>query len=403
MHWPSRRPWGHAAFLAVMRHAAWWAVGAVVLATGSQAAAESLSTPNTPDSIKALIKICEPPGSGLPPGEEPQNCYTRLLHEILRTQGPTIAMLTLYQLADASTGFGNFCHVAAHHLSEAMYARVGNVSEAMALCQEGCAYACQHAVLTAYLRQLPQEASPALARLCPKDQLGDGRTYWQCAHGVGHGLAHHFSDVQQALTACKEFSLPLGRKFCALGVFMERSFEIVKTQTPPSDPRHHLNLCAAVEPHLRSDCYYYFIALVSWASGGSVPAMFAACETLSSETKPGCYRGIGRALVAQYVEREDELIRLCRSKQEAYAADCLLGFASNLATARGLDRGFAFCAKLPEEARMRCSKDLGVAIQLRSATKDRIAAECQKARESLYIRACVDVKLNAGEPSLRTP
>src|SRR2546427_4826381 len=39
-----------------MRHAAWWAVGAVVLATGSQAAAESLSTPNTPDSIKALIK-----------------------------------------------------------------------------------------------------------------------------------------------------------------------------------------------------------------------------------------------------------------------------------------------------------------------------------------------------------
>src|SRR5207253_11372636 len=63
--------------------------------------------------------------------------------------------------------------------SEAMYARVGNVSEAMALCQEGCAYACQHAVLTAYLRQLPQEASPALARLCPKDQLGDGRTYWR--------------------------------------------------------------------------------------------------------------------------------------------------------------------------------------------------------------------------------
>src|SRR5437899_2578534 len=279
MHGPSRRPWGHAAFLAVMRHAAWWAVGAVVLATGSQAAAESLSTPNTPDSIKALIKICEPSGSGLPPGEESQNCYAMLLHEILRTQGPTIAMLTLYQLADASPGFGNFCHVAAHHLS----------------------------------------------------------------------------------------------------------------------------LCAAVEPHLRSDCYYYFIALVSWASRGSVPAMFASCETLSSETKPGCYRGIGRALVAQYVEREDELMRLCRSGQEAYAADCLLGFASNLVTARGLDRGFAFCAKLAEEARIRCSKDLGVAIRLRWTAKDRIKAECRKAGEELYVRACVDVKLNAGEPILRTP
>jgi hypothetical protein len=131
--------------------------------------------------------------------------------------------------------------------------------------------------------------------------------------------------------------------------------------------------------------------------------MFAACETLTGETKPGCYRGIGRALVAQYVERENEITNVCRSGQEAYAADCLLGFASNLATAQGLDRGFAFCAKLSVEARMRCSKDLGVAIQLRSATKDRIAAECQKAGESLYIRACVDVKLNAGEPILRTP
>ena len=403
MSLPSRKPWWHTAFLAVIRYAAWWAVGAVVLATGSQAFAESLSTSSTPDSIKALIKICEPPGAGHPPEEEPQNCYNRHLHELIRTQGPTIAMLTLYQLADASAGFGNSCHVTAHHLSEVMYARVGNVAEAMALCQEGCAYACQHAVLTAYLRQLPQEAAPVLARLCPPDQRGNGLTYWQCAHGVGHGLAHHFSDVQQALTACKEFSLPLGRKFCTLGVFMERSFEIVRAQTPPSDPRHHLKLCATVEPHLRSDCYYYFIALVSWASGGSVPAMFAACETLSGETKPGCYRGIGRALIAQYVEREDELMRLCRSGQEAYAADCLLGFASNLVTARGLDRGFAFCAKLAEEARIRCSKDLGVAIRLRWTAKDRIKAECRKAGEELYVRACVDVKLNAGEPILRTP
>ncbi|HZC68252.1 MAG TPA: hypothetical protein VE201_06510 [Nitrospirales bacterium] len=312
-------------------------------------------------------------------------------------------MLTLYQLADASPGFANFCHVTAHHLSEAMYARVGNVSEAMALCHEGCAYACQHAVLTAYLRQLPQGASLALERLCPQDQHGEGLLYWQCAHGVGHGLAHHFSDVHQALTACKEFSLPLGRKFCTLGVFMERSFEIVRTQPPPSDPRHHLNLCAAIEPHLRSDCYYYFISLVSWASSGSVPAMFEACKALAGETKTGCYRGIGRVLLTPYVDREDEVLPVCRSGQEAYASDCLLGFASNLATARGLDRGFGFCAKLPEEVRIRCSKDLGVAIRLRWAAKDRIAAECRKADESRYVRACLDVKLNAGEPFSLSP
>src|SRR5438132_21109 len=58
---PSQRPWWHAACPAVIRYAAWWAVGAVVLATGSQAFAESLSTSNTSDPIKALSTIREPP------------------------------------------------------------------------------------------------------------------------------------------------------------------------------------------------------------------------------------------------------------------------------------------------------------------------------------------------------
>src|SRR5437016_12441897 len=115
---PNQRLWWHAACPAVIRYAAWWAVGAVVLATGSQALAESLSTSNTSDPIKALFKICEPPRTGHPPGAEPQNCYTRHLHELIRTQGPTIDMLTLYPLADASPCFGNVCHVTVPHRSE---------------------------------------------------------------------------------------------------------------------------------------------------------------------------------------------------------------------------------------------------------------------------------------------
>jgi len=356
------------------------------------------------DPVKVVTQLCEPPAAAPPSDAEMLGCYTRVLHEIMQAQGATIGMRTLYQVAGASPRFRDFCHVTVHGLGEAMYTRLGNVSEAMALCQEGCAYGCQHAVLMAYLRELPQGELPALPRLCPPDphQL-DALSHNHCAHGVGHGLEYYFKDMSHALSACKGFPLPWERKRCAQGVFMEHSIDIMRTQAPPATPGYHLGLCRTIEADLRNDCYYYLVHLVYWATGGSDPALFAACEAVPVSDQRGCYRGIGRALGTKYIGHEETLIRLCGSGPDSHATDCLLGFAGILAGALGIDRGFGFCAKLPGEARIRCSQEVGRAIKLRWAAEDRIAAECQKAGEGRYVRACVEAKFMPTEATPQAP
>ena len=218
-----------------------------------------------------------------------------------------------------------------------------------------------------------------------------------CTHGVGHGLAHYYHDLTQGLSACKGFPVLWEQRNCDQGLFMEYANEVVRTPARLSNPGDYLSPCEAGEPHQRYDCYHYLISLVYWASGGSVQATFAECEKTRSTDKSGCYSGIGRGLFGQYIEREDELVRVCRSGDDAYATDCDLGFLGVLVNFTSLDRGFGFCAKLSEEARTRCSEKMGWIVRLYQPTKEAIQAECRKAGAPPYIQTCLDAKLNTGE------
>ena len=351
-----------------------------------------------------LLEACEPTGSPPPAFSDFQDCYSHQLEQILVTQGATLSMLTLYQLAEASKRFGNLCHATAHHISEIMFERVGSVTEAMALCREGCAYGCQHAVLTAYLRSLPSGAQPDLERLCPQNpQHLFSLSHSHCIHGIGHGLAHYLDDIQLALAVCDKFSLAWEQHFCAKGVFMEHSNKVALTQPPSKDHDRHLSLCRTMKSRVRNVCYYYLIQLVTLAGDGTTRSMFAACKNVPTANRGSCFLGIGRSLTNEYIEREDDLIRLCRTQEEEDAASCLLGFAGVVASFVDVDRGFRFCARLPENVRIRCTRDVGIAVRLHWAAEDRITSECRKARAARYVDACLGVYLPSGELATQVP
>jgi hypothetical protein len=356
-----------------------------------------LSVPPASDAIRVLRQICEPDASVPRSGTDIHDCYYRQLHEIVQTQGATIGMHALYRLAGVSERFAHLCHVTAHHLAETMYAQVENIGEAMALCQEQCSYACQHAVLTSYLRDLPQGTLPDLDRLCPQNPPHPySLSHRQCTHGVGHGLVHHFSDIHEALSICKHFSLPWAQRRCTQGVFMESTIQ-AHTQASSVPAATHLSLCQTIEPRQRFDCYSYRISLVDWATGSSISAMVAACGTIPVMDRPGCYFGIGKVLSGLYIEREEELVGVCRFGESTYTTECLLGFVSILTNYTGLDRGFRFCARLPDDARMRCSERMGRVVRLQWTAPEQISIECKKAGESPYARACLESALTSEE------
>lgn len=356
------------------------------------------------DPVTLLRETCEPTGSPPPSFSDFQACYSQRLVEILNTHGATLAMLTLFQLADNSKRFGDRCHVIAHRISEGMYSRVGNFSEAMALCKEGCAYGCQHTVLAAYLGGLPSGMPPDLGWLCPQNpQHLFSLDHAHCTHGVGHGLTYYLNDVQRALAVCEQFQLGWEQHFCAKGAFMEHANKIASTQLPSNNPDRYLGLCRTVIPRVRNVCYYYLIQLVSWAADGAMQPMFTACKNVSTPNRSACFLGIGRLLTNEYIEQEDELIRVCRTQEGEDAASCLLGFAGVIASFVDIDRGFRFCARLSGSVRIPCSRDIGIAVRLHWAEEDRISSECKKAGGAEYVTACLDTRLPSGELVTQVP
>ncbi len=346
--------------------------------------------------MEDLVQACEPrqPDTRATP-ESIQACYRQRLVEILHTQGSTIGMRTLYELTEASPRFASLCHVTAHRISELMYESVGNIPDAMGLCQNGCAYACPHAVIRSYLRSLPQATPPDVRQLCPHQTREDSSiTQWHCTHGVGHGLAHYFPDFRQALSACRQFPLYWEHRRCIQGVFMELTIMAADTHVPSSQAPPTLALCRTVEPDERFDCYNRLISLVGRDTEDPTPLKFRACNAIPPPDRPGCYFGIGRSVSESYFEREEELTRVCRSGDTAYETECLLGFVSVLINYTNPGRGLEFCGRLHYEARMRCTESMGRAIHFRWPDQDRVAIECAKAGTATYVRACRDVTIS---------
>ena len=358
-------------------------------------------TPHSHDA-KDVVRSCEPDAAADPSSaREVRDCYTRRLSEVLHSKGPAEGMRTLYQLAEASPRFANLCHETAHRVSELMYESLGNIHDAMALCRTDCAYACQHAVIRSYLRGLPQGTLPELGRLCPRHHPDEhSMDLWQCTHGVGHGLAHYFPDVHHALATCRQFSAYWDHRRCVQGVFMESvviTSRAHESSPPVQDP---LQVCRTLEPDEQFDCYNLLIKLVGLEAGDPVPSRFAACDAIPPEHRAGCYFGIGRLLTGTYLEREEELIRVCHTGDPTFSTECLLGFSAALVNSTNLDRGFEFCRKLDHGAQIRCAESMGRAVRIRWSERDRVAIECTKAGAPAYVRACREVDMT---PDTRRP
>lgn len=365
-------------------------------AAGTTASGEDRPASHSADA-KDVVRSCEPEAAAGPqPGRELQECYTRRLSDVLRSKGPAAGMLALYQLAETSPRFANLCHDTAHRIGELMYESLGNVHEAMALCRKGCAYACQHAVIRSYLRGLPRGTLPELGQLCPRDRPdAHSVDLWHCTHGVGHGLAHYFPDVHQALATCRQFSDYWDHRRCVQGVFMESV--IITSRASESSPPgpQPLRLCQTVKPDEQFECYNLLIKLVGLNAGDPVPGRFTACDALPPEHRPACYFGIGRLLTGTHLEREGELIRVCHTGDPTFAAECLLGFTAALVNSTNLDRGFEFCGKLDHGARIRCAESMGRAIRIRWSQREQVAIECAKAGAPAYVHACREVNMTS--------
>lgn len=155
-----------------------------------------------------------------------RECVERSLYGALERGGISRAMGALDILAARSTSIRADAHGHAHGLGIAAYTSPQTLGKTFADCPPSQMSGCYHGVIQGYflaMRATPDVVTPAaLDALCREQKERSDFLFFQCTHGLGHGvMALVDNHLPHALETCDLLSDSRVREDCYSGAFME--------------------------------------------------------------------------------------------------------------------------------------------------------------------------------------
>jgi hypothetical protein len=169
-----------------------------------------------------------------------QPCVERNLVALIDQAGIGRTMEVLDTLVNVDGDVRQNAHALAHGLGIAAYRTPETLASTFSACPPTQMSGCYHGVVQGYFLSLARQGrTPGTAELDVMCEPHRASTFlfFQCAHGVGHGLmAVHDNHVPMSLEACDLASDPFIRQSCYGGVFMEN---IVRVTHPHHTAEGH--------------------------------------------------------------------------------------------------------------------------------------------------------------------
>jgi hypothetical protein len=179
-----------------------------------------------------------------------QACVERTLVALIDQTGVgrTMEVLDTLVMVDGDVRFN--AHALAHGLGIAAYRTPETMAATFAACPPTQMSGCYHGVVQGYFLSLARQGrlpgTPELDSMCEPHRASTF-LYFQCAHGVGHGLmAVHDNHVPMALEACDMATDRFIRESCYGGVFMEN---VVRVSHPHHTAEGHAGTQGAHAGH----------------------------------------------------------------------------------------------------------------------------------------------------------
>jgi hypothetical protein len=373
-----------------------------------------------PDSIAAwVVKGC-----GQLIGTD-RRCAERALYSVIEPAGVGQAMAALERVLARAPGLAPDAHGLAHGMGIAAYRSPETVGRTFASCPPTQMSGCYHGVIQGYFLALRRDSgsvSPAVLNAVCEEHRARAPLFFQCAHGLGHGVmaleSHH---LPRALARCDQVADRFVRENCYGGAFMEN---IVSVTHPHHTAEAHAGLsgghgaaghgdhaaghahhaeepwvplrrsdllypCTALGEQYQAQCYEMQTSAAISLTGGNVGAVARACGRAPAAHVRACYASLGRDVSALARMRPTRAQALCRGAGPAAEPTCLAGVASAFVNLAGRPAdGIAFCrAVTGVDNKVACYRQVGDAsVGLVPDPADREAV-CATS-EAEYVRAC---------------
>lgn len=327
-----------------------------------------------------------------PCSERDFTCTADELKRVTAAYGPQVATAFLKRLQQGEKIDPSVDdHQIAHQIGRETARVFGQTSGAFLLCpMSEYNGGCQHGFFEYVLGQAKTGAAAA-EKICGPMQGGySAKVYFDCYHGVGHGvMMAEAYDLPASLAVCDSLKDPVGQDGCWQGVFMENVNGAMTGVARPGvfsreDP---LLPCTVVGKKYQHECFINQAGWLVGVAGNSVPKATRACLAAPADQRESCLQSIGLMVTnpswqSNLAPRGTGLAanawHICQQFPAGYVDQCLIGAIDNLMNFDQLDttRSAALCALTPVSLRDACYRQIGVNIRRQASKSTDVGALC---------------------------
>lgn len=326
----------------------------------------------------------------------PYSCLETFFLDLIHKTDTKTTLQTLAKANNENTAIMRLCHPLAHRIGREAYNILGDAVKAFSVGDETCANGYYHGVLEGYLAKSPK-LEEAVAGVCQGNGTVSAYIYYQCVHGLGHGLMFKTGDnIAESLKDCDLLKSAYDRESCYGGVFMQNIVNDAPYNTghgPPvvkaSDPLYPCDDVSIVSDKYQGACYFLSTTQIIKSTGTNWAAMAGWCDQAPVKYRYLCYQSMGRDVSGSTLRDPGKGYAACQQASPNYVGDCIQGFAKDLLEYDPHNPSAkVFCDLVSPKYKPQCFSALGQMIYSIYIKQEEWVKACQALTKD-YLSSCL--------------
>jgi mono/diheme cytochrome c family protein len=322
-------------------------------------------------------------------------CFEQAFGNLAYEEGPKVALDKLAELSSTNPTVQGGCHPIAHKIGAGGLLKFqGDVGKAFAEGNGTCGSGYFHGLLQWKLAGVAADQVGGVARTACEspDIKANAFNYYQCNHGLGHGLMLYTAyDLPKALDFCHQLQTPLDSVECSGGVFMENQSSSFGYHTTWLRTKNLLYPCDSklVERRDKLYCYLLVTSHILPYVGGDWVKTADWCRKSEPGWVETCFESYGRDVSGAAVQNPDRILELCKMAGSGQQS-CLYGAVRDILNNNSQDLGAKrLCENVAQRFRSRCYFGIGSILGTQHADPEGKRAACEEFAKGEDVSDCL--------------
>ncbi|MEK6274387.1 MAG: c-type cytochrome [Actinomycetota bacterium] len=323
-------------------------------------------------------------------------CFEQAFGNLAYNDGPKTALDKLAELSSTNPTVQGDCHPISHKIGAGGLLKYeGDVGAAFAAGNATCGSGYYHGLLQWKLAGVKAEEVAGVARTACEspDIKANAFNYYQCDHGLGHGLMLYTAlNLPQALDYCHQLNTEFDKIACSGGVFMENQSSSFGLHTKWLSTKNLLYPCNSKLVQRRDKLYCYL--LVTSHILPNVGGDWVKTADWCRKSDPGwvetCFESYGRDVSGNAVQNPDRIRELCKNAGSGQQS-CVYGAVRDILNNNSQDFGAkTLCEAVQQRFRSRCYFGIGSILGTQHADIPGKRAACEQFAKGRDLQDCLD-------------